>query len=443
MTSTDVPRISRRLPPLPGLLDDTLDQAIRARQRRIFIADNPNLSLGAMRVSDKSIDQAIVSASLYGQDAARQLDARIAASTGAAQEAAVFLRLALATHAHDPAMTQLAAEYAAQHPRAVRDALWFYPVPSGPFTDSADHVVALFDASADSPSLRQLALELAGRRDVKALRDQIAPLLDDPQQGAMAHLTLSCMGYANDATRRFVNVSLASGNQALRDAALAIAAVDPRLAEDAALKQVIQVDPEADAAWAILACRHPHRAHEHARQRDDLPESRRMRIAALTGHLDGIIRVCAEVTDKDGPVSPAQADVLQLALGDVPMEARCEPSDREQKSAALRALLLRVCRHSHIPLQNDADRCPWSAEAILAKPEQASSIRLRGGEPWRSGVPAFGQAVIEVTHGMRQWLYIERAVLGQHALPLSALDVARRQELALMVAELADELRPD
>jgi hypothetical protein len=55
-------------------------------------------------------------------------------------------------------------------------------------------------------------------------------------------------------------------------------------------------------------------------------------------------------------------------------------------------------------------------------------------------LPELGQAIFRVTHGLRQWLYIERALMGQHALALSAYDVSRRQELAMMIAEVADEL---
>lgn len=444
MTSTDIPRISRRLPPLPGLLDDTLDQAIRARQRRVLIADHPGSTLAALRVSDEAIDQAVQSASLYGQDAVHQLESRIAAASGAAQDAAVFLRMALAVHTQDPALFTLAAQYAPQHQRAIRDACWFYPVPLGPFSDDSGHIVTLFHQSDDALALRLLALELAGRRNVKVLRPRIEALLTDPAQAPMAHFALACMDVASDATRHFVHHSLMAGDPAHGCIALDIAAVDPRLADDTTLDHALRTNPAAaDAAWAILAGRQPRHIYDYAQQCSDLPAAIPLRVAALTGYLDGIIAACADMADSDGPVSPMQADLLLLTLGELPVEARCQPNDRAQKSSALRALLLRVCRRAHIALHNDADRCPWDATAILAAPEQAAQVRLRGGMPWRAGIPAFVRVVNDITHALRQWLYIECATLGGHAMSLSAHDVVRRQELALMFAEFVDELRTD
>jgi hypothetical protein len=55
--------------------------------------------------------------------------------------------------------------------------------------------------------------------------------------------------------------------------------------------------------------------------------------------------------------------------------------------------------------------------------------------------PPLDHKALNVTHGLRQWLYIEHAILGRHPLALSAYDVSRRQELAMMIAEVADEMR--
>lgn len=448
MTSTDIPRISHRLPPLSGLLDDTLDQALRARRRRVMIADNPGLNLGALRVPDNTLDRLLQSAALYGADAARQLDARIAESGGAARDAAIFFRIALAVQTRDPALFDLAASHAAQSARAVRDAYWFYPVPVGTFADDSSHIVALFERSAADTGLRLLALELAGKRDVKALRPQIEALLSEPQWTAQAHFALSCMGAATDATRRYVQACLSSQDSARRKIAMELIAVEPRLADDAMLRLALKgqssdVDnaDAADAAWAIGATRDPRQVYQHAAASKDLPDALVLRIVALTGYIDGIIGACAAMAGADGPVTPAQADVLELALGGVPVEARCEPNQRAAKAGALRALLLRVCRHNHIALRNDADLCAWDVQAILAKPEQAATLRLRNGLALAAGAPALGRAVTEVTHALRGWLYIERAALGQHAFALAPLDVARRQELAMMAAQFADDMR--
>jgi len=233
LTSTELRPINQRLPPLAGLLDDTLDQAIRALQRRLLIADHPGLNLAALKVTDNAIDQALKSAGLYGKDAALQLDARIAQSKGATQEAAVFLRMALAVQTQEPTLFELTTDYHAKFSLAVRDAYWFYPAPFGPFDDSSAHIVSLFEKSAADPGLRLLALELAGRRDVKSLKPHVEASQDDPRQMPAAHYALACMGLAGELTKRYVKAALASNEPLLIPPTMATVAADPRLADDA------------------------------------------------------------------------------------------------------------------------------------------------------------------------------------------------------------------
>lgn len=452
MTSTNLANMTQlnpRLPLIAGLLDDTLDQAIRARRRRILIAENTSQKLSALKVCDSAIDQAVISASLYGADASLQLEARIANSSDAAREAAVFLRIALAVHTHDLALIDLVREYFGLYPRAIRDAYWFYPAPIGPFDDSTVHIMALLGMSKENPALQTLALELIGRRDVKNLRQQVGLLQEDPILAPQAHLAMARLGEADKSTKQFINACLlpdeGKQNKAHVQVAIEIAAVDPRLLDKAILDQILRAEYEesTDAAWAIAVCRDPHGLYRYAKTRNDLPSALMLRIVAVSGYITGVIAACAAMVESTGAITAQQADVLVLALGQVPPEARCEPNDQEQKSKALRALLLRVCRAAHIPLNNDADRCPWDANAILAQIDQAENLRLRAGTILRDAVPQFGSAVFEITHPLRQWLFIERASTAGISFSLSALDVARRQELALMVAEFADELNAD
>lgn len=445
MTSTNLAQLQRRLPPLPGLLDDSLEQGIRARQRRNFIIDNPSQKLSALRVCDDAIDQILLSASLYGQDAALQLDRRIAAATGAARDAVIFLRIAIAVQTQDSQLLELTQEYLPQSYRAVRDAYWFYPVPIGALDDSSQHILALFEKCLEIPSLRPFALELAGRRDVKKLRPQIRDLQDDPLLVAAAQLALVRMGGANQASKHFIESNLLSEDDAQVSLAIDMAAIDPRLIDDTLLNQALDLPmDQVDAAWAIAAARHPGRLFNYALQRDELPAALWCRIVAVTGYLEGIIMVCAEIADEPGTISALHADVLELTLGEVPAEARCEPNDQQQKSKALRTLLLRLCRGAHIGLSNDADRCPWDINAMLDDPTQCDGVRLRFGKTLRDEVVAgFGIGIVELTHPLRQWLYIERASTAAHPFALSSHDVARRQEMALMVAQFAETLHVD
>jgi hypothetical protein len=125
----------------------------------------------------------------------------------------------------------------------------------------------------------------------------------------------------------------------------------------------------------------------------------------------------------------------------VPAQARTQPNVQVDKSKALLALVLQVCRQAHIAVKNDADLAAWRVEDILAKPADAAQLRVREGQRITKDVPSFGPSLLRVTHALRQWLYVERAVYGKHALALSADDVSRRQELAWMVADFADEMR--
>jgi hypothetical protein len=439
LISTEVSQLYVRLPPIRGLLDDTVGQALRARQRRVFVVDNANLNLGALRVCDDAIDKALVSASLYGQDAAAHVTAKISASTGGAQDAAVFLRVALAIQMRDPVLLDITEKYFEQHLQAVRDAFWFYPVPGGPFSDNIDHIVSLFERSNTLATLRPLALELVGRRDVKQLCEQVYALRLDPQVAADAHLALACMDKKTESTQEFIRKIFAADSPAHRQSAVSIAAVRPSLADDAALYQAIGTEgPNNDLAWALLACRQPRRAIELAKQNSDIAPSLWLRIVSLTGYLDTAIQACADMAATESAVSAQQADVLELVFGTVHVDARTEPSSAVDKSKALRDTVLRVCRQAHIKLHNDADTCAWDINQILVDPAQAARLRLRCGKAMQANVPAFTASAFEVTHALRQWLYIERASCANHALSLSAVDVARRQQLALMVTQFAE-----
>jgi tellurite resistance protein len=436
------------LPPLSSLLDDTIDQAIRKRQRRVLVIDSADRNLAALQVVDTDLDQIVRGFSLYGKDAAHQLDARIDGLKGAAQEAAIFLRIALAIQTGDAASSTLANQFAEQFAeqsgviRAIADAYRFYPVPVGPFGDNSAHIVDLFKRSQSASSTRMLALELAGKRDVKQLRPDIEALLDDNVHMPLAHYALACMGVADERTKAFVLSALRSDAKQFRQLALGCAAADPRLIADAALYDAIAAKPnDSDAAWAILAVRDPRKLFEYAQSRTDLSESLMLRVVALTGYMDGIVAVCAAIAASDKPVTPAQADVLHLALGSVPVAARAKPNQPEEKSKAMRELILRVCRAAHIPVCNDADIGPWDVDAILVQPERTAAVRLRGGKALSDAVPSFHQSAFLVTHALRDWLYIERATAGKHALALTASDVARRQELAMMVGEMVDDIR--
>jgi hypothetical protein len=444
LISTESGFASLRFTPIPGLLEALIDQGLRARQRRNFTADHPAQNLAALSVPDAAIDRALQAATLYGTEAIPLLDQRIAKASGGAKDAAVFLRIAFAVQTGEADMIDLVAHYWADHPRDVHEALRFFPVPHNRLQDDASHIITLFEQARQNNALASLAIRLAGERDVKPLRKAIEPLIENPDMAADAHFALACMGGASVSQTSFVQQCLQSDDPAKISEGLQVCAVDTRLADDHDLKHAIDVMAhEADIAWAILACRYPRQTLLYAMSDDELNPALKVRLAALAGYPDWVVALCAELAEREGCITPAEADVLNLALGTVPVEARSDPNDQTAKSRALRQLLLQVFRQAHIPVKNDADCCPWQPALILADPEQAASIRLRNGKRMTHALPALGQTVLRVTHGLRQWLFIERALLGQHALALSAYDVSRRQELAMMITEVADELQDD
>ena len=441
---------------VPALLDDLLEQALRARQRRVLTADHPGMHLGALAACDVLIDRTVRAASLHGHAALQRLDARLDVRTTdspnpashAAADATVFLRVSLAVQMQERSLADLVRRHVDAQPRAVYDALRFMPVPTTPFQPQDAHIVQVFAQAGRHPQWLPWALRLAGERDVKALQPRIEALL--PTHAAEAHVALACMDRPTPDSGPFVDAALLSGDAARIADGLRIAAVAPALATDLALVQGLDQlpagHPAADIAWGLLATRHPQATLEHARTRAGLPAALWLRLVALTGCFDAVLDVCAGLAAQADGLSAAQADVLTLALGQVPAELRVRPGNPATGSQALRALVLRVCRQCYLGVrpgaeQIDSTECAeprsWTSQHLLAEPAAASTLRLRQGRPLAAGVPPLGPWVRDVTHGLRQWLYLERAATGGRALALSAWDVSRRQDLALAVAALA------
>lgn len=441
-----------------ALLDDLLEQAMRARQRRVLTADHPGMHLGALAACDALIDRTVRAASLHGPAALQRLDARLNAypdahpgdgaspPSPAATDASVFLRVSLAVQMQERSLADLVRRHIDAQPRAVYDALRFMPVPASPLQPQDAHIMQVFAQAERHPQWLPWALRLAGERDVQALQPRIAALL--PTHAAEAHLALASMDRPAPATGPFVEAALRSSDPGRIADGLRIAAVAPALASDPALGQGLDHlpagHPAADIAWGLLATRHPQASLERARTRGGVPATLWLRLVALTGCLDAVLDVCAGLAVQPEGLSAAQADVLILALGQVPAELRVRPGHPAARSQALRALVLRACRQCRLGVRAEpidpADSAPprsWTSAHLLAEPAAAGTLRLRQGRPLAEGVPPLGPWVREVTHGLRQWLYLERAATSGRALALSAWDVSRRQDLALAVAALA------
>ena len=429
-----------RLPVSRSPVPDTIEQALRARRRRVQTAEHPGKTLAALAVCDNRIDQALCSLAILASEARELLDAKLATATGAAFEDAAFLRMGLAVQTKEPGWLRIVEQLHARAPRAVRDALWFFPASTDTFPQAASHVVELFWHALNHAELLPLALELVGRCDLRPLANDVKPLTHAADFSALAHWVLVCLDAAGEPTERFLCEGLMSADREAQVQAMAMVRVAPHLPHDEWLLPFLDRE-EPFWAWPVMVARHPRRMCDALAQHTRLPEADRLRVLAVGGYLDGIVEACRRFAAQPDALTPEQADLLMLTLGDVPMEALVRPNDIHAKAQALRSTLLRVCRRLHIGVTNDADRCAWDADQIFSEPAKARAIRLREGRVHSSPVPNLGTSLTQLTHPLRQWLYIERAAAGGHVLSLDALDVSRRQMLALTVSDFLHELQ--
>ena len=447
-----------RLPPQPGLLEQIMDKAMRARQRRRRLMADQGATLNALRVMDTQLEQCIVALSLDQSGADRLLQARIdeARVQGArGLPAWVFLRCALAIQCRHAELPQWFDAELVAHPDEVRDALLFFPVPSSLLQERNDHIVPFMRRQPSN--CFPLFAELIGRR---TLHERRAALLQAQQANPLAasvHIALQRLGIFNDGSEAFVRHALTHGSAPLQVQALQLVGMSGRR-RLYRLGQGLLQSPHAplqDLAWALHALDQPQRAVETALAwgidpaageqakagAGRLPEPIGWRVLALGGHLTGLMCACKGITAQAGPVTELQTDLLWLTLGQVPPALRQKPNLAEPKQQALRELMLQALRRAFVPLQNGADTAPWTLAAWVSDPGRAAELRLREGRPQGSpSQPAAFPAVLpELSQPLRQWLYFERAHATQQPFAVDASDVARHQDDAAMLAELVTE----
>ena len=216
--------------------------------------------------------------------------------------------------------------------------------------------------------------------------------------------------------------------------------VAPTLLEPSELRS-IQPDPGgwASQAWPWMALRDPSWVLSNQGSWALIPEHWRLRLFALMGQLAALFSVCSDLSQHDMAASSEQRDVLILMAGGCPNEVAIAGGEQAARDKALRALFLQVCRQAHIGVRNDADQCPWQLDRILSEPS-APQPAVRMGQRMPA-IPALDARLAELSHVMRQWVYMERAAKAGHAFALNAFSVSRRQWQALDVGGFVDELR--
>jgi len=454
-----------RLPPQPGQLEQIMDKAMRAWQRRCRLMADQGATLNALRVMDTQLEQCVVALSLDLAGADRLLLARIdeARAQGAGELAEwVFLRCALAIQCRPAELPRWLDAELLEHPDEVRDALLFYPVPSSLLPERNDHILPFIKRQPSD--CFPLWVELIGRRTLHERRGTLLQAQQAQPLAAPVHLALLRLGIFNDASEAFVRHALAHGSAPLQVQALQLVGMSGRRRLYRWGEGLLQSThpPLQDLAWALHALDQPRRAVETALAwgiapagagqakagAGRLPESIGWRVLALGGHLAGLMAACRCITAQAGPVTGLQRDLLRLTLGQIPPALLQKPKLAEPKQQALRELMLQALRRAFVPLQNSADTAPWSLAAWASDPGRAAELRLREGRPQGvssqpaalAAFPAFPAVLPELSQALRQWLYFERAHATQQPFAVDAADLARHQDDAAMLVELVCEL---
>jgi hypothetical protein len=367
---------------LPGLLEESLEHAARAWQRRSLVANNPRFNLRALSVMDEAVDRAVMSTRFYGEYAKRFLDAQVELGDPEMLDAWHFLRLAHSLQVHSPDAILIAESITASHPLLVRDAYWHYPVPASLWLASADHALPLLEVASE-PLLR-VGIEIAGLVDARAAQKALSQLVERERYTADALLALARQGVEHPRHAKAVKDTVASTDPTEREWGLRVAVT---LGKNEWLKPydtiVARIGPENSLAWCAWACLQPRRAADASLQNLELAPHIRFGVAAITGYVDALIPLLASTAQSETNAEPYECDLMYLVLGMVPMEATVVPQDREAKSIALKELLVRVLRESHITLNNEANKTQgdniWDTDAIVHDVKSQREVRVREG----------------------------------------------------------------
>jgi hypothetical protein len=428
-----------RLPPAPGLLKDLISEGVRARQRRLWMQQRQETDLLAMTVPDTTIARSVQAAALQGREARRWLSAEIAAETSKARSGAlVFLAAALHVQTCEDGWLEDVLELVKIDSQAVQDALTAFPVSVSIWGESTEHVKPLWSASLQGRIEPAWVCRLITSTGSREVLDDLQLRLTRGVSTQEELVALAALGDQSPALKERLLRSLSlSASDACSWAALEVA---PTLLEPSELRSLMSEPGRwPHQAWPWMALRDPAWVLSNPGVWVFIPDHWRLRLFALMGHLAALFSVCADLSQHDMAASSEQRDALILMAGECPNEVAISGGEQTARDKALRTLFLRVCRQAHVGVHNDADQCPWQLDRILSEPS-ASQPAVRMGQRMPV-IPALDARFAELSHVMRQWVYMERAAKAGHPFPLNALTVSRRQWQAMDVAGFVDELR--
>jgi len=433
------------MPSRAKLIDELLDETVRARRRRLNVTGSPHVRLLGLKTVDFKIDRNIRALAVFDSDS---LDAGVNQLTQMTHAPAVDALVhvvaacavqALSTSRRKGLLELLFERYGGQHRSALRDAWWFYPMNRSVFDLHSQAIVDMMQSSQSDHKL--MAVELAGRLGMTHCASQIAHWVAATSDGhahRIGELALCRMGSVSETLPSRIE-QLISGTGPDLMHALRLMAISGRL-EGASSDQLISWAQSAKhdvsrLAWCLATIKNPVAAHCAVINNNAMDPDLRIRILALAGLPSGLIAVVRSVTEQALPVTPAQIDALTTFLGGVPMELNAKPMDVTQRDEALRTAVLTAFRMAHVPVRNEAKVCEWTPQAMLAEPDTAHSVRsrrLRYGVGMRlpeNGGVVLHPSVLQMGALMRQALYVDQSVQAGRPIGagLSAYASARHQ----------------
>ena len=414
------------MPSREKLIDELLDETVRARRRRLNITRALDVRLLGLKTVDSKLDRNIRALAVFGSAALDAASQKLAGLTHAPTvDALVHVIAACGAQAastanHQVLLERLVDVYGNKHRSALRDAWWFYPMSRRAFDRHLQRISNMLQSGQVSHQL--MATELAGRLGMNSCSQRIAEMVDNAPDGILhrsGELALCRMGTAPDSLPKRVQSLMRGSADDVLHALRLIAGSG--LLEGASIDEFLSraQSPEpvlSRLAWCLATICNPGAAHDAAINNSSMDPDLRMRVLAMAGFPSGLIAVVRSVTDQLTPATPAQLDAMATLLGDVPMEVNAKPIDPAKREEALRTAVLRAFRTAHIPVRNEAKECEWSAQAMLAEPQGPQGLhnrRLRYGaamRPKESGGVALDTSVLQMSSLMRQALYIEQSV---------------------------------
>ena len=443
------------MPSAQNLIDELLDESIRARQRRVHITSSTEATLYALKAVDAKLDENLRALASFGIGTLAICEQRLDQASSAERDAAVHLLCAVAVQLpaskqRDEAILNIVKRHWSTHKQAVNDALWFFPVGLSEFDIRHDHVMLLIGQG--DPNLQHIGVTLAACRGVMQagpwVYDKLRELgiaSDGPLQRA-CEMTLACLNLCLPQEQRLL--ALLKGADDAQRHALQLIAQSGQARQLLDAPHYLSLTNTSDQtvqqlAWCLAALADPQACATALNGPLQLAVELRTRLGALVGSPRALIHCVQAITAQDTPPHAEGSDALLVLLGQVPVGVNQTPIEPLARSAQLRTYVLQCLRHSHVNVNNEADVCPWEPAQFLAPESLTTATRLRYGQ--RLHAPQPGCIPVEIASrlsaAMRQTLYWEQACARGHSFGfgLSAYANARMQYSVLNAAQWHDE----